>query len=74
MRLEIDSRKTRAYEWIVHHLPPPREVRTGETVHIEVKERRSLRPEAWYYDRERGNLHIVVQAFAGEVRVTHIAF
>jgi alpha-glucosidase (family GH31 glycosyl hydrolase) len=74
MRLEIDSRQTRSYEWVVHHMPAAREVKTGETVYVEVKDRRSLRPGAWYYDRARENLHIMVSAPAGQVRVTHIAF
>jgi len=74
MRLEIDSRKARAYEWVVHHLPAAREVKTGETVYAEIKDRRSLRPGAWYYDRERENIHIMVSAPADQVRVTHIAF
>ena len=74
MRLEIDSQKTRDYEWVVHHLPVPREVKTGVVVHTEVKERRNLRPGAWYYDREHENLHIEVSAPARQVRVTHIEF
>ncbi len=74
MRLEIDSQKARGYEWVVHHLPLPRQVTTGDEVYTEVPERRRLRPGAWFYDRERGNLHVEVSAPAGRKRVTHIAF
>lgn len=74
MRLEIDSRKARSYEWVVHHLPPVREVRQEETPCVEVSSREALGPGKWYYDRERENLHVVVQAGAGQTRVTHIEF
>ena len=34
----------------------------------------SSHPAVRRYDRERENIHIVVSAPAGQVRVTHIAF
>ncbi len=74
MRLEIYSRKTREYEWVVHHLPEVREVLQEESVLNPVEDRGALAPGRWFYDKERGNLHVVVAAAAGETRVTHIAF
>jgi alpha-glucosidase (family GH31 glycosyl hydrolase) len=74
MRLEIESKPARTYEWIAHHLPHAREIKTGETVLAEVKDPKSLCPGTWYYDQDRQNIHIVVQVPAGETRVTHIAF
>ncbi len=74
MRLEIYSKKTREYEWVVHHLPEVREVLQEESVLKPVDDRGALAPGRWFYDGERGNLHVVVAAAAGETRVTHIAF
>jgi alpha-glucosidase (family GH31 glycosyl hydrolase) len=74
MRLEIESHKARGYEWIVHHIPTAREVRTGETLFSEVQDRSLLAPGRWYYDRERENLHVAVNVPAGATRVTHIEF
>ncbi|RPI19936.1 MAG: hypothetical protein EHM65_00815 [Acidobacteriales bacterium] len=74
MRLEIASKKSRTYEWIVHHMPAPRKVQTGETPGVEVKDRKLLRSGAWYYDAPQENIHIRVEAAAGETPVTHISF
>ncbi len=74
MRLEIESKTARSYEWIVHHTPPAREVKTGEQLHRQVTDRKQLRPGTSYYDREQQNLHICVQVGAGETGLTHIAF
>ncbi len=74
MRLEIDSRKARVYEWVVHHLPPVRQVWQEETPCVEVAQREALAPGRWYYDGERRNLHVAVEAAAGQIRVTHVEF
>jgi hypothetical protein len=44
MRLEIDSKKARIYEWVVHHLPPVRQVWQEETPCVEVSRRETLAP------------------------------
>ena len=74
MRLEIESKIARTYEWIVHHTPSAREVRTGEAPHRQVKDRSELRPGTWYYDRELRNMHICVRVGARETGLTHVAF
>lgn len=74
MRLEIESKAARSYEWIVHHTPPAREVKTGEQLHSQVTDRKQLRPGTSYYDQDQQNLHICVQVGAGRTGLTHIAF
>jgi len=74
MRLEIDSRKTRSYQWIVHHLPEPKEITTGQIVLTRIQQADQLRPGAWYYDREGRNVHIEVAVIKDQVSVTHISF
>ncbi len=55
-------------------MPAPRQVQTGETPGVEVKERKLLRSGAWYYDARQENIHIRVEAAAGATLVTHISF
>jgi hypothetical protein len=74
MRLEVNAKVSRAYEWIVHHMPSPRAVATRGAAHTQVKERRLLRPGAWYYDAERQNIHICVEVQAGQTAITNLTF
>jgi alpha-glucosidase (family GH31 glycosyl hydrolase) len=74
MRLEVNAKVSRSYEWIVHHTPSPRGVATREIEHTQVKERRLLRPGAWYYDAARQNIHICVEVQAGQTAITHLTF
>lgn len=64
--LEIDSKVERSYEWVVHHTPKPAAVTAGDVVYEETKDRQRLRPGLWYFDAERGNVHIAVQTRRGE--------
>ncbi len=74
MRLEVNAKVGRSYEWIVHHMPSPSKVTTRETEHTQVKERRLLRPGAWYYDAAGQNIHICVEVQAGQTAITHLTF
>jgi len=74
MRLEVNAKVSRSYEWIVHHMPTPSKVATGEVEHAQVKERRLLRPGAWYYDAGRQDIHIGVEVPAGQTAITHLTF
>jgi hypothetical protein len=74
MRLEIESKVARTYEWIIHHTAPAREVKTGATTYRRVKDGNELRPGTWYYDRELQNMHIRVRVGARETGLTHVAF
>jgi hypothetical protein len=74
MRLEIESKAARTYEWIIHHTPPARGVKTGGTAYRRVKDRSELRPGVWYYDRELRNMHIRVRVGARETGLAQVAF
>ena len=74
MRLEVNAKVSRSYEWIVHHMPSPRGITTREIEHTQVKERRLLRPGAWYYDAAQQNIHICVEVQAGQTAITHLTF
>lgn len=65
MRLEIESKKNREYEWIVHHVDPPRRVLSnGE----------DLLGSSWRYDSRLRNLHVRVLALRGEDRIINLLF
>jgi hypothetical protein len=62
MRLEIESKKDRDYEWVVHHVERPASVGFEE------------RQYTWSYDAELKNLLVRVNVKAGEDNVIHISW
>jgi len=74
MRLEIESRKERLYEWVVHHVPEVREAAMGDVKLKKAGSLKELRPGAWYYDRNAGNIHVRVHAGKGADSVVYINF
>lgn len=74
MRLEIESKKTRTYEWVVHHLARPSKVEGEEAPYAQAGDGDSLRAESWRYDAAQSNLHIRVQVPAQGQNVVFIYF
>jgi hypothetical protein len=74
LRLESESKIQRTYEWVVHHTGAPREVKEGATSYRKVAERSQLRPNSWWHDAERNDLHVMLRAEAGSDRIINIAF
>ena len=76
MRLEIESRKDRYYEWILHHVDRPRKVVTGGAEFAEAAsgERLRLMPGGWFYDSANGNLHVWMLGHAGLDDIVTISF
>jgi hypothetical protein len=67
VRLEIESLKDRDYEWVVHHTGPCRKVaQVDGPEYREAGSLKELKPGAWFYDRERNNLHIRARAGADQ--------
>lgn len=73
-RLEVESKATRQYEWVAHHLERPRLVTLGDAPLVEVQDRRRLRPGTWRYDAGSKNVHVVVEAPAGRQVLVHLSF
>jgi alpha-glucosidase (family GH31 glycosyl hydrolase) len=61
MRLETESKVTREYEWIIHHVKAPLEVE-------------SKTPVTWKYDERARNLHVRQNATAGLDMIINIRF
>jgi hypothetical protein len=74
MRLEIESKKSRPYQWVVHHVDRPASVSFGERVYRAVASLDALVDGAWFYDTGNRNLHIRVNAKAGEDCIVNLGF
>lgn len=74
MRLEIESKKDREYEWIVHHSERPRKIIAGEAVYSQAKARDQLRSGSWFYDTRSKNLHVRAMGPAGADVIINISF
>jgi hypothetical protein len=70
LRLEIESRKDRDYEWVVHHIDRPRSVEGL----VEVKSAGLPRAGAWFYDTRNRNLNVRTLARAGEDQIINVSF
>jgi hypothetical protein len=69
-RVEIESKVSRTYEWVIHHTKRPASVEDSKPV----RQRSALSPGTWWHDKSRNNLHVMVRAEAGEDKIVNIAF
>jgi alpha-glucosidase (family GH31 glycosyl hydrolase) len=74
VRVEIESKKRRTYEWILHHTKVARVVADEAATYQKVDRRELLKPGAWWHDGAQNNLHIVVRAEADSDRIVNISF
>jgi alpha-glucosidase (family GH31 glycosyl hydrolase) len=74
MRLEIETKKARAYRWFVHHIAKPSRLVSGEREYVEVKAREQLREGAWHWDAQSRRLAVHVKAAPDAAHVVNISF
>ena len=74
LRLEVEPAKERVWEWVVHHVKRPSRVRAGGGEMPPVEAQEDLRPNHWWYDERRGNLHALISPPAGSDHVLYVAF
>jgi alpha-glucosidase (family GH31 glycosyl hydrolase) len=74
MRLEIESKKDRDYEWVVHHVERPAGVGFEEREFQPVAAPDALTGGAWFYEAQLKNLFVRVRVKAGEDNVIHISW
>jgi alpha-glucosidase (family GH31 glycosyl hydrolase) len=72
VRLEIESRADRVYEWVVRHSTGCRKVESGGTEYRQVAERAQLAPGTWHYDARRKALRIRVRSVAGGDEIVNV--
>jgi alpha-glucosidase (family GH31 glycosyl hydrolase) len=66
MRLEIESKKDRDYQWVVHHVEKPSEVGFRDVKYRQAASFGALTDGAWFYDAARKNLHVRVRVKADQ--------
>lgn len=74
MRLEVESRVARDYQWVVHHTGAPASVETGGAALGRVPDLKSLTAGAWYYDPAGRRLHLRLHAAPAGDHVVYISF
>ena len=74
MRLEIESRKDRYYQWVVHHLDKPSAVGFESATYREVSAASEMADRTWLYDAAQKNLHLRVFAKAGQDCIIDVSF
>jgi hypothetical protein len=73
MRLEIESKKDRDYQWVVHHVDKPAAV-GEEQPYRQATAANSMPDRTWFYDAAQKNLHVRVKVKAGEDCVISLSF
>ncbi len=74
MRLEIESKKERDYQWVVHHAEKPSSVEFEDRKYREVATLSGLADRTWFYDAAQKNLHVRVKVKAGEDCIINLNF
>ncbi len=74
LRVEIETKVRRTYEWVLHHTKAPREVADDSAVYQEVAGREALKPGVWWHDAAQNNLHVMLRAEADTDRIVNISF
>ncbi len=74
MRLEIESKKDRDYQWVVHHIDKPSAVGFEATRYRQVNAPEEMADRTWFYDALHKNLQVRVRVKAGEDRIINLEF
>jgi alpha-glucosidase (family GH31 glycosyl hydrolase) len=74
VRLEIESRKDRDYQWVVHHVERPSSVGFEDRKYREVGQLGELTGRTWFYDAARRNVHVRVKVKAAEDCIVNLYF
>jgi hypothetical protein len=72
LRLEIESKAARVYDWVVHHAGACRKVVSGGVEFSEAAETAQLAPGRWHEDRARKLLRIRVRSAAGGDEIVNV--
>ncbi len=74
LRVEVESKRRRTYEWVLHHTGAPKVVADESETYARVARRALLRAGTWWHDDARNDLHLVMRAEAGTDRIVNISF
>jgi alpha-glucosidase (family GH31 glycosyl hydrolase) len=74
MRLEIESKKDRDYQWVVHNIEKPAAVGFEDRTYQPASSSQALTDGHWYYDASQKNLQVRVKVKAGEDRIINLTW
>jgi glycosyl hydrolase family 31 len=74
MRVEMETKVRRTYEWVLHHTKAPLEVEEESAAYARVDRHEALKPGTWWHDAKLNNLHLMVRAEAGTDRIVNMSF
>jgi hypothetical protein len=74
MRLEIESKKDRDYQWVVHHVDKPASVGYEDPMYREVATAGEMADRTWYYNASARSLQVRAKVKAGEDCVINLNF
>ncbi len=72
MRLEIESKKGRDYQWVVHHVEKPAAVGFDQVQYREVSEASRMADRTWFYDPATKILQVRVHVKADEDNIVNL--
>ena len=74
LRVEVESRVRRTYEWVLHHTGAPREVAEASGAYQKANRREALQPGMWWHDASLNNLHVMMRVEPNTDRIVNISF
>ena len=74
MRLEIEAKKERDYQWVVHHVEKPASVGFQNVKYREAPSPAAMPGRTWFYDAPRHNLHVRVTVKADQDCIINLAW
>lgn len=74
LRLEIEERVGREYQFISHHTLAPRRVLAGSKELVRAGSLAELVPGAWFHDAFRAELHVRLRPSAGDDLIVNASF
>jgi hypothetical protein len=74
MRLEIESKTARDYQWVVHHIEKPASVGFQNAKYRAVPSPAAMPDRTWFYDAPRKNLHVRVLVKADQDSIVNLAW
>jgi len=72
MRLQVEAKKERDYEWVVHHVDKPGSVEFEDVKYREVAAANQMGDRTWFYDAARRTLQVRAHVKADENCIVNI--
>jgi len=74
-RIEIESMKTRTYEWVMHEMTRPDDVYEVDAAKFrEVKSKAQLTAGSWYFDAAAKTVSVRIDAVAGKDHIVNLTW